>query len=134
MSDQNPPNNENQDAWREVGQQFEKLGESIAAAFKTAWQDENNRQEWVKVRDGLESMAQNINAAIHAGVSSPEAQEFGSKVKSAATRATEEGKQAVHEARPHVVTALRKVSTELEKLIAKMDAEKPAGPDQTSPE
>ena len=32
------------EAWSEVGKQFQSLGESLAKAFRTAWEDEENRQ------------------------------------------------------------------------------------------
>ena len=52
------------DAWREVGWQFQVLGESLAQAFRTAWEDEENRQHLQDMQAGLEKMISEIGQAL----------------------------------------------------------------------
>ena len=51
------------EAWRQVGDQFKQLGESIAAAFRTAWHDESTQQYKREVEEGLNAMADSLNRA-----------------------------------------------------------------------
>ena len=38
------------EAWQEVGKQFQTMGESLATAFRTAWNDEQNRKKVQEMR------------------------------------------------------------------------------------
>ena len=40
------------EAWREVGRQFQALGESLATAFRTAWESEENREHVQDMKTG----------------------------------------------------------------------------------
>ena len=51
------------EAWSEVGRQFQSLGESLAEAFRTAWEDEGNRQQLRDLQTGLEKMANDVAQA-----------------------------------------------------------------------
>jgi hypothetical protein len=62
MSEERPPH----DAWRQVGKQFQALGESLAAAFRAAWEDEENRQHVREMQAGLEKMVNEVGQAIKA--------------------------------------------------------------------
>jgi hypothetical protein len=49
-----------EDTWREMGRQFQALGENLATAFRAAWEDEGNRQQLREVQAGLEAAANRI--------------------------------------------------------------------------
>jgi len=63
-----------EEAWREVGGQFQALGESLAQAFRTAWESEENRQHLQNMRAGLEAMVDEVDQAIKDASASPEGQ------------------------------------------------------------
>jgi len=109
--------------WDEVGRQFQALGESLAAAFRTAWGDEENRQQMHKVKIGLEDMANQVSQAIKDSSASPAAQQARDEAKKAATSLQDAGKQALEDAKPHLLSALRQIDLELKKLIERMERE-----------
>ena len=111
-----------QDLWRDVGRQFQALGESLAHAFRTAWEDESNRQHVQNMQSGLEAMVNEIGRAIKEASSSPEGQKVRQEIEKAAGSAHAAGKQALQDARPYLRSALRQVSVELEKIISNWDA------------
>lgn len=113
------------EAWREVGQQFRTLGESLASAFKVAWQNEENRGYLQEMQSGLEAMADRVNEAIKETAASPEAQKVRGKVEKGFESARTAGEQALHEARPHLLSALHQVNVEIQKVIARLEGETP---------
>jgi hypothetical protein len=113
----------NQDAWREVGRQFQSLGESLAEAFRAAWEDEENRQQMHDLRAGLEKMARDIGQAVREASESPEGQKVREEARKAAQSAREAGRNAWQDARPHMVSALRQVDAELQRIITKLEME-----------
>lgn len=111
------------DAWKEVGKQFETLGESLADAFRTAWDDEENRQKAREMRAGLESMINDVSAAIKDTADSPEGQHFRQEAQKTAESFRSAGEQTVQEVRPHLISALRQVNLEIQKMIQRMETD-----------
>jgi hypothetical protein len=107
--------------WEEVGQQFQALGESLAAAFRTAWENEDNSQQMQKMKAGLEEMVNQVSQAIKDSAASPAGQQVRSEVKKAASTLRTAGEQTAHEVKPHLLTALRQIEEELQKLINRME-------------
>lgn len=127
----NPENNTRPDAstseaWREVGQQFQALGRSLAAAFHTAVNDEENRQRMRQMQDGLESLVTDINQAIRTASESPQGQQVRSEAEKAAANLRSATEETYQDVRPQLVNALKQVTRELEKLAERMD--RPSGP------
>ena len=112
------------DAWREVGQQFQTLGESLANAFRTMWEDEENRQHAQDLQAGLEKMMNDVGQAIKETSESPEGQRVRAEAQKAAESARVAGKKAMQDARPHILSALRALDSELQKMIDKLETEK----------
>jgi hypothetical protein len=112
-----------EEAWREVGRQFQTLGESLAEAFRTAWESEENRRHVQNMQDGLEAMVDHVGRAIKEAGASPE----GEKIRGEAARAAESlraaGEQTWQEARPHLLSALTQINAELQKMIARLKEE-----------
>jgi hypothetical protein len=119
MTEEQTTNN----AWSEVGRQFQSLGESLATAFRAAWEDEGNRQQLRDLQTGLEKMADDVSQAVKDAGESPEGQKVREEVKKAAGSARAAGKTAWQDARPHVLSALRSVDAELQKIISRMEVE-----------
>lgn len=107
------------DTWTEVGDQFQKLGESLSAAFHAAWDDERVRRHAQGARDGLEALAQEVGKVVSEMSQSPGLrQAAGSAAKTVRTA----GEEAFQEIRPHLVDALRQLNQELQKFIDSMEA------------
>ena len=118
-----------EETWREVGGQFQALGESLAQAFRTAWENEENRQHLRDMRTGLEAMVDNVGQAIKEASDSPDGQKVRQEAQKAAASARAAGGQALQEARPHLLSALRQVNAELQKMIGHLEERQPASKD-----
>lgn len=105
------------DVWQEVGKQFQKLGESLAAAFQTTVNDESTRASMKDLQDGLESAVQGIRSTVQKGVSELEARDFGGQARQAADALKNAGEQTVEEVRPHLLSALEQLNRELDRWV-----------------
>lgn len=134
MSDQEPRKESNMnDAWQEVGKQFQRLGESLAAAFQTSVKDENTRQNMKDLQDGLESAVQGIRGTVQKGVNELESRNFGEQARQTADSLINAGEQTVDEMRPRLLSALQQLNHELDRLIENMQpkaGEPPADKDK----
>ncbi len=125
---ENPENNQNSEAsqgsnqaWEEVGRQFQSLGESLAQAFRTAWRDEENQKRMNEMKTGLKSMIEEVGKAIEDGAKSEQGQKVISEAERAAQSLHKAGSEAVKEVQPHLLSALRSVNLELQKMIEHME-------------
>lgn len=109
------------DAWEDVGKQFQTLGESLAKAFRTAWENEQNQQRLHEMRTGLESIVHNVDQAIQETAASPEGQQIRSEAGRAAESLRSATEKTAQDVRPHLVSALRQVNEELQKFINRME-------------
>ena len=108
-----------EEGWREMGKQFEQLGESLAAAFRAAWNDEQVRQQAEHAKDGLEALAHEVGRVVAEMAQSPDVRRATSgAVKSVRTA----GEETVQEIRPHLEDALRQLNRELQRFIDRMQA------------
>ncbi len=114
------------DAWHDVGKQFEALGQSLATAFRTAWESEENRKRMKGMQAGLEAMVNEVGKAIRETSESPEGQQARAEAHKAAQSLRTAGQQTWQEARPHLVSALHQVNAELQKMISQLEQEEPA--------
>jgi hypothetical protein len=114
-----------EEAWREVGRQFQALGESLAEAFRTAWESEETRRHVQNMQDGLEAMIDHVDRAIKEASVSPEAEKIRGEAEKAAESLRGAGEQTWQEARPHLLSALTQINAELQKMIARLKEEEP---------
>ena len=110
-----------EEAWREVGEQFQALGQSLAQAFRTAWGSEANRRHLESVKDGLAAMVGEVDQAIREASTSAEGQKVRQEAKRAAASARAAGEKALQEVQPHLLSALNQVNAELHKVIDRME-------------
>ena len=108
------------DAWKKVGDQFAAFGESLAATFRSAWEDEGNQQTLQDVKEGLQSMAASVAQAVDDAVVSPEGQKFREGAEEVAKSAYEVGTQTIDEATPHVISALQQVGDSLKQMFDRL--------------
>jgi hypothetical protein len=118
-----------EESWQEVGRQFQALGESLAQAFRTAWESEENRQHLDSVKSGLESLVDNIGRAIRETGASPEGQRMREEAEKATESARVAGEKALQDARPHLLSALEWMNEEMQKIIGRLEQE-PADSDR----
>ncbi len=118
------PTGQSAEAWREVGKQFEVLGQTLAEAVRTSWYSEDNRKRLQEMQGGLESMAKQVTTAIKETAANPNAEQAKTQAKRTAETMRSAGEQTIQEMRPHLVKALHTLNDELEKLVKRMEAEK----------
>lgn len=104
-------------SWQEVGHQFQVLGQSIAQAMRTAWENEETQKQLREMRSGLESMVKEVGKAIEDSANTPQGQKIRTEAGKAAQSVKTAGEQTVQEVRPHLVNTLKQLNEELQKLI-----------------
>lgn len=107
-------------SWQEVGKQFETLGQSIAQAVRAAWENESTQRQLHELRTGLESMVRDVEKAIQDSANTPRGQQIRQEAERAAESLKSASQQTVQEVRPHLVSALKQVNDELQRLIDRM--------------
>ncbi len=124
------------DSWKEVGKQFAALGKSVGDAFQALWSNEQTQRQVKEVKTGLETMISEVNTAVGKVSSTPEAQKIKDEAVKAAHSAKAAGEQTVQEVRPQLLSALRTLNDEMQRLIDRLEAEPaaPAEPPATPPE
>lgn len=109
------------EAWREVGTQFEALGESLSRAFRAAWQSEDTRRQVRSVQDGLERMVAKVDTAVREASDAEHRQTVRKEAEKTADSVRRAGERTWHDVRPQLLSALRTVNAELEKMIDRME-------------
>lgn len=123
------------DNWQEVGRQFQALGESLAQAVRTAWQNEETQRRVAEMRTGLESMAKEVGAAIEDTANTPQGQQIRREAERTADSLRKATEQTVQEVRPQIIDALQQLNLELQKLVNRMESKDvpPAASKPTEP-
>lgn len=114
-----------EEAWREVGRQFEALGESLSKAFRAAWEDEQTQQHVRSMQDGLEKMVDRVDRAVKEAGESEQGKRLRTEAEKTAESLRKAGEQTWQETRPQLISALTTVNAELQRLIESLE-EKPA--------
>ncbi len=117
-------------SWQDVGQQFKELGDSLAQAFRTAWEDEENKRRLQEMRTGLESMVREVGKAIDDTAHSPQGQHLREEAERTMEKVRNASEQTVQEVRPQLITALQQLNIELQKLVSRMEKHSDAPPPQ----
>jgi hypothetical protein len=115
-----------EETWREVGDQFKALGESLATAFRTAWDKEETREHVRGMKEGLQAMVDQVGRAIEEASASVEGQKVREELERAAESARTAGEKTLQDARPLLISALDTVNAELQKFIRRMEGGEPA--------
>jgi len=121
------------EAWREVGRHLETLGESLAETFRSAWKRAEDQQQLQEMQSGLEAMVSKVSRAIEEAGALPEAQQARQEMERTAESLSAAGAKTWRDARPHVVSALDRVNTELRKLIDRLESASGDMPDEPLP-
>jgi uncharacterized protein YukE len=111
------------EAWQEVGRQFQALGESLAEAFRTAWESEETRRHVQNMQGGLEAMVDKVDQALKEAVASPTGEKLRMEAERTAEALQGAGEQTWQEAQPHLLSALNQINAELQKMIDRLKGE-----------
>ena len=112
-----------EEAWREVGRQIEALGDSLARAFKAAWQSEQTQRHVRSVQKGLDKVADDIDQAVKKAGESQQARRLRTEAERTAGSLRQAGERTWEDMRPQVLSGLRSVDASLRKLIQDLEAE-----------
>lgn len=110
------------EAWEEVCKQFQTLGESLAAAFRSSFNDDATRQHFKSMQKGLEGLVDEVGRVIKENKDLPDVQQFKQDARKVADDLVEKGEKTVQEVRPHLLDALKAVNAELQKLTERMES------------
>jgi ElaB/YqjD/DUF883 family membrane-anchored ribosome-binding protein len=113
-------------SWHEVGQQFQALGESLAQAVRTAWENEETQRRVQEMRTGLESMVDEVGKAIDESSRTPEAQKIRQEAGRTVDSLRAAGEKTAQEVRPQLIEALQQLNSELQQFIHRMEQQNPA--------
>lgn len=128
-----PPENNPTDradrGWQEVGQQFQALGQSLAQAMRTAWENEETQRRVQEMRSGVEAMAQEVGRAVEDTAHSPEGQKIRQGAEHTAESIRSATAQTLQDVQPQLLDALQQLNRELQKLISRLETKgQPAQP------
>lgn len=126
MTEAQSPHDETRDqsaeeAWREVGQQFETLGESLSTAFRAAWESEETQQHVQSMQSGLEKLVDRVDRAVKEAGESEKGQRIRAEAQKTAESLRYAGEQTWEDVRPQLLNALTKANAELERFIERME-------------
>lgn len=117
------------DAWREVGEQLEALGKSLARAMRVTWESTESQRRLRELRRGVQTLVDDVGEAVREGVPRADADEVRYRAQEAARATKQAGQQAVEDVRPHLLAALQQVNFELGELIERLErGQEPAAP------
>lgn len=116
-----------EEAWREVGQQFEALGESLSRAFRAAWDSDETQRHVRSMQDGLEKMIEKVDHAVKDAGESQQGRRLRTEAEKTAETLRAAGEQTWQEARPQLLSVLKKVNAELQRLTESLEQEPPSG-------
>ena len=119
------------ESWQEVGRHFQALGESLVTALRTAWENPENKRNLQEMQASLESLVDGITQTVKDTARSPEMDQARSEVEKAAESVRVASRQALEEARPHLLSTLQQLRDEVDRMIGGL--EKEANPETTTP-
>jgi len=115
-----------EEAWREVGRQFEALGESLSRAVRAAWEREETQQHVRSMQDGLEKMAHTIEHAVKEAGDSEQGKKLRTEAGKTAETLRAAGEQTWQEARPQLLAALKRMNAELQRFTESLEQKPPS--------
>lgn len=118
-----PDRSSSTESWQEVGRHFQALGESLVTALRTAWENPENKRNLQEMQASLENLVDGISQTVKDTARSPEMEQARSEVGKAAESVRLAGRQALEEARPHLLDALQQLRTEVDRMINGLEKE-----------
>jgi hypothetical protein len=133
---QEPPSSA-QEAWRQVGNQIKSLGESLTAALRFALNEESYQQHKQAIQQGFDQLVKEVSDTIQVNLQSNEAQQAKQEAEKFFQGIRNASELTINEIRPQLTAALRRLNSELDAIIEKLEqsasssepAEQPSNPD-----
>jgi len=107
--------------WREVGDEFKKLGTRLASAIRTGWKSEQAQQQLSNLGDQLRAMADQVENAVRSARQEVQAPETKAQVARAVEAAKGAQATLVEEVRDTVAKGLRALNTQLQELADRLE-------------
>jgi len=122
------PGKEEQDS-SPIFDEFQALGQELAAAFKTLWDHQDSRRLRQELHEGFTELGRQIDTAIQSAQESEAAQQFGVQIKETVERARES--DIASKVEEGVLTGLRELNTQISKFVRSVE---PSDAAQEGPE
>jgi hypothetical protein len=110
-----------EEAWREVGQQFEALGESLSRAVRAAWEREETQQHVRSLEDGVKRMVNKVERTVKEAGESKQGKKLHTEAEKTAETLRTAGEQTWREARPQLLAALKRINAELQRFTESLE-------------
>jgi hypothetical protein len=107
--------------WREVGEEFKKLGVRLGGAIRTGWRREND-QQLSGLGDQLRAMADQVETAVRAARQEAQAPETKAQTQRVVAAARGAGTTLVDEVRDTVAAGLRTLNSQLRELAERIES------------
>ena len=120
MSDQQPES--------DLHSEFEQLGQNLKAALKTAWESEESRKLQAELKSGLAALEVGLRQAAQEVTTGETGQRFKAEVEDLGERV--KSGQVESQLRKDLLSALRTVNSELQKMSQRGGSEPGSGGDQ----
>jgi soluble cytochrome b562 len=98
--------------------EFEALGQQLAAAVKTLWESDESRSLRQDLRDGFVELGRQLDTAVKSAQESDAAKEFGEQVKETVDKARQSDLAGKLE--QGLVSGLRDLNVEISKLVGSL--------------
>lgn len=106
-----------QSYWEEVGAKFADLGETLGKAMQSSIDDPRTQEVLLKIKDGLNQAADEIEDAIRTAKDDPKVQQFTDEATEAFNNLGEIGEETVEQVKPHVIKALKSFTDAVSSLF-----------------
>jgi soluble cytochrome b562 len=98
--------------------EFEALGQQLAAAVKSLWESDETRKLRQDLRDGFVELGRQLDTAVKSAQESEAAKEFSEQVKETVDKARQSDLAGKLE--QGLVTGLRELNQEISKLVGSL--------------
>lgn len=104
---------------RTIADELARLGEQLAAAAKSAWENEDRKKLQAEITTGVQRFGQEISDAVNKAAESEQAKEF----KTRATKMADDVQKTdvIEEVRKGILVGLEAINRELGKLLERME-------------
>ena len=107
--------------WREVGEEFKKLGTRLSTAIRAGWKSEQE-QQLHGLQDQLRAMADQVEGAIRSARQAAQSPETKAQTQRVVAAAKEAQATLVDEVRDTVAAGLRALNAQLRELADRLES------------
>ncbi len=108
--------------WDAAAKDFQRLGESIAEAVKSAWENETTQRQMNDLKEGLHSMTEQVGQVVEEARQTITSDDVKAEVHKAANDVKGFGDKMYGEAKPVLLDMLKALDDGLKKMIDHLEA------------